>query len=579
MQPLSPVKTEFTTTIEDDLASPAAVEGRLLSDTIGTSRFHGEVSDNAFVDELKAFLRGCLPPGEARSVPTSIGRCQTSDSRPLPLPDDNPLWLPPAGTTSTMLSVLRSFIQDGPSDGPASSGGIYWWGNLRAQPTVPSSSGNVETDIRSTRRLAFYQAALAVACRIASTKSAAPGLTPDRSEPFFSRAISLLGNPLNPSHSSIGEVSVLSLMAYYLLQSDRPEAAALYVSLAARTAISLGAHRGHVDERGKRIFWTLYVLDREVSALLGRPPAIPAESVLLSFPVDIPYVFAPRQSMHDSILIGPFRSMPPCAGLHAHVELSRISDHITCNLYQVAPTREAADGSAANLEKASFLLEQWLASLPPALQLSKEGLSNDPATCSLHMLANHLVIVSQRPSLLSTLKATNPSAASPRSPIAAPGEECIAAAHRNMRLARHLATLHRPRRLLHSGLRFVFGAALCFLLQSLVGNDNVSSAREIQFAVELFDREAQASNTYGLSCASVLRELQTLAVKLSGGATAMEFEQALGHAAEQHFGQASTDVGLGIPQDGMVDGSGGISLHDEVLSWMEHDWGYGSMLP
>lgn len=280
----------MTGTTDDDSQPPALTEGSLLHDGLGTARFHGETSEVAFVDDLKSFLRGLLPLNEVNSLPSNIGRCQSSDSRPLPSTDDSPFWLPAPNTTRAMLGVLRSFIQDGSDDQPSPSGGIYWWGNLTSQPSVPSSSGHVEADTRSARRLAFYQTALAVACRIASTKPAAAGLTPDRSEPFFARASTLLGNPLDMSRCSVGEVSVLTLMAYYMLESDRLEAASMYISLAARVSIGLGVHRGYVDERGKRVFWTLYILDRWVSSLLGRPPAIADEAILLPLPVNTPYV-------------------------------------------------------------------------------------------------------------------------------------------------------------------------------------------------------------------------------------------------------------------------------------------------
>lgn len=286
-QPLSPVKTEPTTTTDEDLPGSSTLEGQLLHDSVGTARFHGETSHVVFVDDLKSFLRSLLPAGEANFLATNIGRCNSADSRPLPPPDPTPLWLPPASTIRTMLNVLRSFIQDGTDEKPFASGGMYWWGNLTSLPAIPTASGHLDTDTRSTRRLAFYQTALAAACRIASTKST-HGLSNDRSEPFFARASTLLGNPLDVSRCSIGEVSVLTLMAFYLLESDRQEAAALYVGLAARISMAQGAHRGCVDERGKRVFWTLYVLDRWVSSLLGRHPAISDDCVLLSMPQDSP---------------------------------------------------------------------------------------------------------------------------------------------------------------------------------------------------------------------------------------------------------------------------------------------------
>lgn len=441
-----------------------------------------------------------------------------------------------------MLSVLSSFIQDGPSEQALQSGGIYWWGNLHGQPSLPSPSGSVEIDIRSMRRLAFYQIALAVACRVASSKPGMPGTSPDRSEPFFSRAVALLGNPLDASHSSIGAVSVLNLMAFYLLQSDRPEASALYIGVAARSVLSLGAHRGHVDERGKRVFWTLYILDRELSCLLGRPPAIPDHAITLSMPAEVD-------------------GMPSPAGLCAHVELSRVSERITSTL-------GPSDGPLYDAEKSLALLDKWQSKLPAHLRLSTEGVSDDSATCNLHMLAIHLVVLSHRPALIGAVKAFNLSAASTCTLSPSEKDSCKSSALHIMRLARHTATLHQPRRLLRSALRFVFSSALCLVVLSMLGaDDDAESAYEIEFAKGLFDREAQSGNTYGQSCAATLRELQALAAQVKGEATAMELEQAI----ESHLVPTSSWHGMSLFSEDAMGLDTMTALENDVLSWMDQE--------
>lgn len=279
----SPGEKEMTPLTVDEQPTFVVVEARLLNDGIGTARFQGETSELAFVDNLKAFLRSLLSPSELSDLPSTIGRCQASDSRPLSPSDGDALYMPLPNITKAMLNVLRSFIQDGSEEQTYPSGGLFWFGDLQSTPTIPTASGHIETDIRNARRLAFYQTALAAACHVASTN---PSADATLSEKYFSRATSLLGNPLDVSHCSLGEVAVLTLMAYYLIETDRREAAHVYVCLAGRVAMSLGAHRGFVDERGKRIFWTLYVLDRWVSCLTGRPPSIPDDGIQLPLPVD-----------------------------------------------------------------------------------------------------------------------------------------------------------------------------------------------------------------------------------------------------------------------------------------------------
>lgn len=84
-----------------------------------------------------------------------------------------------------------------------------------------------------------------------------------------------------------------------------------------------------------------------------------------------------------------FRGMPSAAGLKAHVELSRISGDIVCNVYRVSP-RERVTDALRNVERAIGLLEAWKSALPPRLQLFENGLSDDPACCLLHMNYNQV---------------------------------------------------------------------------------------------------------------------------------------------------------------------------------------------
>lgn len=60
----------------------------------------------------------------------------------------------------------------------------------------------------------------------------------------------------------------------------------VYVSLAIHIAIIHGAFRGFIDEQSTRKFWTLYILDRWLSVLMGRPPTIADEAVRLPLPSD-----------------------------------------------------------------------------------------------------------------------------------------------------------------------------------------------------------------------------------------------------------------------------------------------------
>lgn len=264
---------------EDDQAS---TEGRLLNDPDGHARFLGETSGATFLDHLKEFMSTVFPLAhpEGTTFLATRGSYQTYDSRPLhdghhasATPADC-LWLPPRDQVHAMLAELRCFVQDG--NGAWPSGGAYYWGDL----------ADAAAAAEDTRHLAFLHTALAVASQASSTPEmpARPGA----SEGFFGRACALLGNPLDMTRFAMADVRALALMGFYLVEMNRRDAAYMCVSNAMHISIMHGAHRGWVDEGRKRVFWTLYVLDRWLSCLMGRPPTIMDEAIRLPPPCDAP---------------------------------------------------------------------------------------------------------------------------------------------------------------------------------------------------------------------------------------------------------------------------------------------------
>lgn len=273
--------------------------------------------------------------------------------------------------------------------------------------------------------------------------------------------------------------------------------------------------------------------------------------------------------------------MPPADGLKAHVQLARISNFIVCNVYQVSPTHHSSSPDSF-VEQSMAMLEQWQRNLPPSLQMANDGPpSTDPGVCMLQMHFNNLVIQTLRPSLVAALRSNNnrrsshpaPPSSSSASPSVHGGssigtqysEVLTSAAQRNMRLARHVATLHRPRRLLHSGLYFVLTAVVCFQLQSLLG-DEQAPTREVDFAIELFDREAQTGNTYGISSVGALRELKALIAIVKSGSSAAAASMT---AMELDASLVETASWINDGQEGDANSN---TLYDEVLSWMDQDW-------
>jgi hypothetical protein len=247
-------------------------QGRLLHEADGTARYLGETSGATFLDSLKGFMSTIFPlafhqnlsnpqdTAASTAFLASVGRYQTFDSRPLSLPPVDPMCLPSRTEMTLMLAALRYFIQDGSGEFP--SGGIFFWGDLSSLPQEQRSSlGSPRADSQSLN-LALFHTVFAFAAQLSLT---APNSKVDGQlgEPFFARARALLGNPLDFTTYDSNDVSVLALMALYLVEKNRRDAAYIYISNAMHISIMHGVHRGWAaDEMGKRVFWTVYILDR-----------------------------------------------------------------------------------------------------------------------------------------------------------------------------------------------------------------------------------------------------------------------------------------------------------------------------
>lgn len=547
--------TASSTVGEGEESQPPPEDGRLLQDTHGVARYLGETSGATFLDNLKQFMStifplafngGSIPAyGTGNTFLASVGRYQTSDSRPLPAPNVSPLWLPPRKKVLEKLGQVRGFIQDG-----GMSGGIYFWGDLSSFPdgssygAVPRIASPTE-DLVAHRGLAFYHAALAYA----SLFGPATPNSKQEGELSFACARILLGNPLEVSTYSSSDIATMALMGMYMVEMNRRDAAYMYITTAMHISIMQGIHRGcGTDEHGKRIFWTVYVLDRWISCLMGRPPTIMDDAIRLDGPHDVP-------------------SMPSPVGLGAHIALSRISGHIVCNTYRIPRNAWADAGPAINrvshVDKTLQLLTNWLRDLPKELCISYETPPQDRPLCTLHMSYNQLLILTIRPVFLIAVRRavadrfisqprqqqSGQAGAGPQqqqqqdhpdgssSPlnrrIARPPfrtrsagveghhpqiglfRKCSEAARRNLRLGRWLANISPASKLLLPDLHCVFNAAIMLLLHQIAFVDlEPADAPDIEFAFKAFSSEAAVGDTYATDCLRVMQDLASLVYKL-----------------------------------------------------------------
>lgn len=547
-----------------------------------------EAAGSTFLDYLKEFMTTVFPLAFSEPWPPNshngaafagpLGSYQTYDSRPLYVPDVDPLWLPPRADMMTMLTSLRSLIQDG--NGEFRSGGIYWWGDLNSVPVDPRTpSPDLPPDLDKYRHLAFYHTAFAVARHAGIFPVVSIDPIVPTSESYFARARKLLGDPLDITRYTISDVAVLALMGYYLIEMNRRDAAYMYVSVAMHISIMHGAHRGWVDERGKRVFWTLYILDRSLSCLMGRPPTVLDNAIRLPLPREEP-------------------SLPPADGLRAHVKLSRISGQIVGNTYRIAPWEQNLASATGHLDNAMQLLDGWMKDLPPSLQMPSDRFSSDPSCCALHMAYNQLLLLTVRPVFFIVVKKSFAERyVSRRWSIEHHANlhhvrACSNAGRRNLQLARWLLSISHIPKLLQAGLHQIFNAAIVLMLQEMVcTNLAPTDVDDIMFAIQIFEQEARQGSSYGVDCLRILQDLRSLVSRLKVPPTepigTLRPEGPPGTrgvafvASDPTTKMTSPIVGAPPVLDGLSTSSAGIAvpyqisegdaLYQELITWMEND--------
>jgi hypothetical protein len=131
-------------------------------------------------------------------------------------------------------------------------------------------------ELRDPFDLSCLNMVYAIAGRFLETSGETGNYFPDR---HYVAALSYLDDVLRPH--DLRSVQTLLLHAVYCLRAPRGLSAWTQIGLALRISIELGMHRKSsskspslLEEIRKRLFWSCYCLDRQVSIILGRPFAI-----------------------------------------------------------------------------------------------------------------------------------------------------------------------------------------------------------------------------------------------------------------------------------------------------------------
>ncbi|CDH18134.1 uncharacterized protein ZBAI_09922 [Zygosaccharomyces bailii ISA1307] len=109
---------------------------------------------------------------------------------------------------------------------------------------------------------------------------------------FYEHSQLLLPAVINDS--SVETVQVFFLAAMYVLAGQEMEMAYTYLGIAMRAAVANGMHKNFslkdgfdnkVTESRKRLFWSVYTIERRSAIALGRPETLPVSEIDLDLPV------------------------------------------------------------------------------------------------------------------------------------------------------------------------------------------------------------------------------------------------------------------------------------------------------
>ncbi|RGP63942.1 transcriptional regulatory [Fusarium sporotrichioides] len=250
---------------------------------------------------------------------------------------------------------------------------------------------------------------------------------------YFLRAMELFPDASGLYEDPLLSIEVCCGLALYLQSVDHRNSAYVYLGLGLRIALSQGLHRDIVGEfsddnevkRYRNAWWTLYILDRKFSSLMGAPSSVHDSDISVPVPG---VVLESRKSN----------------ALDMHIKLSRLIAKVLNTVYGIDGRLDDSfpKNTLTILKELAALASEW--SSYPDLKLDGQGpVSRVSAT--LNLCYHQCIVLATRPVLMCLLRdkleldrRQRRSTFEIAEPIKALLKACYDSAHKSLRI---LATL------------------------------------------------------------------------------------------------------------------------------------------
>ena len=210
---------------------------------------------------------------------------------------------------------------------------------------------------------------------------------------YFTHVLQLL--PDLHEQGTVLFVETLALVGFFMQNLNRRDAASLYIGSALRMAITLGLHQepiiagldNEAKEHRRRVWWSVYSLDRIHSVKSGNPITIHDDDIGVELPSKLP-------------------SEPqfcPAVVLRHYTKLSQINGQIMTSIYRRKP--KSGPSLMAAVQSIVLALSQWQRELPDELRFEPIKLSTSRESVSTLLYYSQCIHMTARPLLFHVVQA------------------------------------------------------------------------------------------------------------------------------------------------------------------------------